>query len=70
MTENIHTAMLQVMKQVTHVEKQTSRGVSYSFVTDAELVKALRQPMLDAGIYAHLTQIDQYDHEWTELGDK
>ena len=57
MTENIHTAILEVMSQVGYVQKQRTPGLNYSYAGEAALIEAIRPAMIEAGITMHVSNI-------------
>lgn len=66
MSENIHTAILEVMKKVGYVQKGgrvTGGGANYSYAGEADLIAALRPAMIDAGIYMHVVEVKEIQRE-------
>jgi len=50
MSENVNTAILEVMRQVGYVQKERKQGLNYSFAGEAALIAALRPAMVQAGL--------------------
>lgn len=50
MTENIHTAINKVMREVGYVQKEKAGGLPYSFAGEAQLIAALRPHMVENDI--------------------
>ncbi len=63
MTEakNVHEAIINVMREVGYVKKQSSPNLSYTFAGEVALIAALRPAMLEQGLYLRVTGITQYD---------
>ncbi len=57
MTDNIHTAINKVMQEVGYVQKEKAGGLPYSFAGESALIKALRPPMVENGLYMYLSEI-------------
>lgn len=60
MSENIHTAILEVMQKVGYVQKggRITFGVEkYTYAGEADLIAALRPAMIEAGIYMHVLSV-------------
>lgn len=57
MTEakNIHEAIINVMNEVGYVQKESSRGLKYSYASETALIQALRPELIANGIYAYVS---------------
>ena len=58
MTENIHTAILEVMRQVGYVRKEGAPGLNYTFASERALIEALRPALIEAGITMYVAGTD------------
>jgi len=66
MSENIHTAINAVMKEVGYVQKSRSGGLNYSFAGEAALIAALRPAMVEQNIYCFVMDVrDVETREYT-----
>jgi len=59
LSENIHTAILEVMKQVGYVQKEGAPGLNYTFASERALIEALRPAMIEAGITMYVAATDE-----------
>jgi len=59
MTENIHTAINAIMKDVGYVQKEKKAGLQYTFASESALIQALRPSMVENGVYASVVEISQ-----------
>ena len=51
---NIHQAIVATMADVGYVQKESSRGLNYSFASEAALIQALRPVMVEHGIFCYV----------------
>lgn len=58
MSDPIHSAIHEVMKQVGYVQKARSGGLNYSFAGEAALIAALRPAMVEQGLYMIVVKLD------------
>jgi hypothetical protein len=53
-TANIHQAIVATMADVGYVQKESSRGLNYSYASEAALIQALRPVMVEHGIFCYV----------------
>jgi hypothetical protein len=68
MAENIHQAILEVMKEVEYVQKERSKGVNYTLKTENAVISAVRPAMVKHGIVMYPVQVDDLHHSSFEAG--
>lgn len=54
MSENIFTAVNEIMKSVGYVKKQRASGLNYTFAGETALIEALRPEMVENGIFCYV----------------
>ena len=57
--QDIHTAILAVMRQVGYVQKESAAGLNYTFASERALIEALRPAMIEAGITMYVGATDE-----------
>jgi len=57
MTNNIYTALNEVMKQVGYVQKTKAGNLSYTYAGEAALIAAIRPHFVDNGIVVHPLEV-------------
>lgn len=68
MTENIHTAMLAIMSEVSYVQKERSEDVNYTLKTENAVIQAIRPAMLNHGVYMYPVGVKEIEHSEFEAG--
>jgi len=61
MTEKkgIYSAILEVMKEVGYVQKQSSKKLSYTYASESAFLQALRPALLKHGIIAYICELPE-----------
>lgn len=56
-TPNIYTAINDIMKELTYIQKRPNRQLGFSIVTEADIVRDLRPHLVKQGIVTHMQEI-------------
>lgn len=57
MSENIYTAIADIMKEVGYVQKEKKPGLNYTYAGEAALIQALRPAMVSRGVFMFVKQV-------------
>ena len=68
MTDNIHTAMLAIMNEVSYIQKERSKDVGYTLKTENSVIQATRPSMLKHGVYMYPVGVKDVAHSQFEAG--
>ena len=58
MTGTIHTAINAVMGKVAYIRKEKTGGLKYSFASESAFINAIRQHLVDEGVYVHPYRVE------------
>lgn len=67
-SSNIHTAMLEIMKQVSYIQKERSKDVNYTLKTENAVIQAIRPAMVEHGVYMYPVGVKDVEHSQFEAG--
>jgi len=68
MEENINTAMLAIMNEVSYIQKERSKDVNYTLKTENAVIQAIRPAMVKHGVFMYPAGVKEVEHSQFEAG--
>jgi hypothetical protein len=68
MTDNINSAILAIMHEVSYVQKEKSKDVNYTLKTENAVIQALRPAMLKFGVFMYPVKVHDIQQNTFEAG--